>query len=152
MSAPVNAHRHRGVVTVEYAFILILGLLPLLLITFTGMMIFTARQSLEMAAQEGARAAMRFASLGDREATACEVARSRMQWLIDFAGDSSATSCEATALQGAECGLPDTLCMRVTTAYDYNARPFLPGTRTLYRWTLEHPISSTATAQLDLVN
>lgn len=151
--------RHcRGVVTLEYVFMLILGLLPLLLFTFTAVMIFAARQSLTLAAEEGARAAMRYPvavapgvdPLQIRLQNACNTAATNMAWLHNFSSDSGAASCNAEALVDSDCGLADTTCVRVTTRYDYDAKPFLPGTRTLYRWVLEQPISSTAVAQLDL--
>ena len=46
-------------------------------------------------------------------------------------------------------------CITVTTYFDYNAHPFLPGTATLYSWFVKDsagnkiPISSTATIQID---
>ncbi len=149
-----RTRRHvRGVATLEYALILIFGMLPLILFTFTGVMMFAARQSLTLAAEEGARAAMRYAATpGQREQNACNVARHRMQWLFNFSGSTGAVTCQTEVLTGAGCGLADTHCMRVTTRYDYDAKPFLPGTRDLYRWTLGQPITSTAVAQLDLGN
>ena len=153
---PSRGHfRQRGAATIEYVFLVGFGLLPLLLITFTGVMIFAAKQSLTFAAEEGARAAMRQpAIVGGQSAVAvrlqnaCAVAALNMKWLLNFSSNE-VTQCQAQLLEGGDCGLPSTRCVRVTTAYKYDAAPFFPGTGALYRWTLGEPIRSTAVAQLD---
>ena len=55
----------RGVVTIEYAFMLMFGLIPLLLLTYTGVMLMAVQQTLATASSEGARASLRFAPLDD---------------------------------------------------------------------------------------
>jgi Flp pilus assembly protein TadG len=42
--------RQRGVVAIEFALMFLFGLLPLLLLTFNGVLIFAAKQSLTLAA------------------------------------------------------------------------------------------------------
>jgi Flp pilus assembly protein TadG len=48
----------QGVVAIEFALVFLFGVLPLLLLTFSGVMIFAAQQTLTLAAAEGARAAL----------------------------------------------------------------------------------------------
>lgn len=147
--------RQRGAATIEYVFLVGFGLVPLLLLTFTGVMIFAAKQSLTLAAEEGARAAMRQPAVASgqnaanvRLQNACTVAAQNMQWLLNFSS-SEVTRCEASLLEGGACGLAGARCVSVTTAYNYDMAPFFPGTGALYRWTLGEPIRSTAVAQLD---
>ena len=74
---------------VEFALIFLLGVLPLLLLTVSGVLIFAAKQSLTLAASEGARAALRFGvhgSIAEREVSACLAAKESMQWLLAFSG------------------------------------------------------------------
>jgi hypothetical protein len=41
-------------------------------------------------------------------------------------------------------------CLTVVASYNYNAYPFLPGTKTVYGWVMGSNMSSSATVQLDL--
>lgn len=149
------ARRQRGVITVEYALMLMLGLLPLLLFTFSGVMIMAAQQTLAMASAEGARASLRHASPNDRRTAACLAARRSMQWLLQFSGQNpdctAGGSGPIVVAPAAPCaGMATAQCITVRVSYDYAARPFLPGTATLYGWVMRAPIRSTAVAQLDL--
>lgn len=145
-SARMSRHRQRGVVTIEFALMLMLGLIPLLLLTFSGTMIFAAKQSLSLAAAEGARATLHYGTLQQRHNMAEAAAKRSMEWLINFAGTNASVSVSAPAV--CESGSA-TWCYTVTTSYDYTAEPFLPGTKTLYGWVMNGPITDTATAQLD---
>jgi Flp pilus assembly protein TadG len=153
-----NAHRRiAGVVTIEYALLLMLGMFPLLMLTFTGVMVFSAQQSLSLAAAEGARASLRYGDDASRRAAACNAASEAMGWLLTFSKQSSACSnptAPPVQVTGPfVCsGSSDRQCMRVTVSYDYNTHPLLPGTGTLFGWTLGSPLQSAATAQLDLGN
>lgn len=151
--APAGRHRMRGVVTLEYALMLVLGIVPLILLTFSGVMVFAAKQTLSLAAAEGARASLRYGAIADRREAACVAARESMQWLLDFSGqDASCTDANAApiAVAPVACGgAAARPCMRVTVSYDYARHPFLPGTATLYGWTMGE-LSSSAVAQLDL--
>jgi Flp pilus assembly protein TadG len=145
----------RGVVTIEYAFMLMFGLIPLLLLTYTGVMLMAVQQTLATASSEGARASLRYAPPDQRRVAACEAARRSMQWLLTYAAQtpdcSSASSGPIVVSAAAPCsGLADAQCMQVSVSFDYRAKPFLPGTGRLYGWVLDRPISSTAVAQLDL--
>ncbi|HYQ21846.1 pilus assembly protein [Stenotrophomonas sp.] len=145
----------RGVVTLEYALMLMLGLLPLLLFTFSGVMIMAAQQTLATASAEGARASLRYATPEQRRTAACLAARRSMQWLLQFSRQnpdcSAGGSGPIVVAPAAPCtGLATAQCITVTVSYDYAASPFLPGTATLYGWVMRAPIRSTAVAQLDL--
>ncbi|MCF7751377.1 hypothetical protein KQ945_11500 [Bacillus subtilis subsp. subtilis] len=145
----------RGVVTLEFAFMLILGLVPLLLLTYTGVMIMAAQQTLSLASAEGARASLRYASPNDRRIAACQAAQRSMQWLLNFSGQqvncSNAGTPPIVVSAPAPCaGLASAQCMQVSVSYDYRSKPFLPGTGSVYGWLLTQPIRSTAVAQLDL--
>lgn len=141
--------RQRGVAALEFALIFLLGILPLILLTFTGVMIFAAQQSLSLAAAEGARAALRYQpTLPAREATAVTVAATNMQWLLDFSGLSADDLIKATSQP---CTSDASLtCIDVVTSYPYDAHAFLPGTVNLYNWAVgESGLSSHAVVQLD---
>lgn len=58
--------RQRGVASIEFALMLLLGLVPLLLFTFSGVLIMAAQQTLATASAEGARASLRYGSAGER--------------------------------------------------------------------------------------
>lgn len=140
-------HRQRGVAAIEFALLFLFGVLPLLLLTFSGVMIFAAKQSLELAAADGARAALQYqATDAARLARATSVAGNRMQWLLNFSG---ATPAQATSVSEATCYTGIT-CLTVKTFYDYDAHPFLPGTEALYGWALggSKRLESSATIQL----
>lgn len=145
----------RGVVTVEYALMLIFGILPLIMLTFTGVMIFAAKQTLSLAAAEGARASLRYGTLPERRQAACTAASRSMQWLLDFSRQTpncSSASAAPIAVESVACtGTAGLQCMRVTVSYDYENHPFLPGTVALYGWTMGD-LTSSAVAQLDMGN
>lgn len=144
-----------GVVTIEFALMLILGIVPLLMLTFTGVMIFAAKQTLSLAAAEGARASLRYGTLPERRQAACTAASRSMQWLLDFSRqipNCSSASAAPIAVESVACtGTAGLQCMRVTVSYDYENHPFLPGTVALYGWTMGD-LTSSAVAQLDMGN
>lgn len=147
-----TVHAQRGVLAIEFALVFLFGLLPLLLLTLSGVMIFAAKQSLTLAAAEGARAALRY---GDRGMYACQAAQRSMKWLLTFSGESPTctaigigTSISVSALEPCPSA-PTVQCMTVQTSFDYKAHPFIPGTATIYRWVLNGAITSSATVQLD---
>lgn len=149
--------RQRGIVTIEYALMLMFGLVPLLLFTFSGVLIMAAQQTLATASAEGARASLRFASNNDRRVAACEAARRSMQWLLEFSGQSpncsSGGSGPIVVSPAAPCsGTATASCITVTVSYDYHSHPFLPGTGRVYGWVMKDAIRSVAVAQLDLGN
>lgn len=147
--------RQRGVVTLEFAFMLMLGVLPLLFLTYTGVMMMAVQQTLATASAEGARASLRFGTAQQRRVGACQAAQRSMQWLLAYAGQtpdcSNGGSAPILVSQPTPCvGMADAHCIQVSVSYDYGAHPFLPGTGRLYGWAMDRPIRSIAVAQLDL--
>ncbi|HFF5943406.1 MULTISPECIES: TadE/TadG family type IV pilus assembly protein [Stenotrophomonas] len=150
-----NRRRQRGAASIEFALMLMLGLLPLLLFTFSGVMIMAAQQTLATASAEGARASLRYGSANERRTAACVAARSSMQWLLNFSGQpvdcsNGGNNAILVSAQAPCAGLASAQCMTVTVSYDYASHPFLPGTATLYKLVMRAPIRSVAVAQLDL--
>jgi len=151
----MSGRRARGAATIEFAFMLLFGVLPLLMLTYTGVMIMAVQQTLSLAAAEGARASLRYAAPNERRTAACEAARRSMQWLLNYAGQTAncgaASAAPIVVTPPAPCsGLPSAQCMQISVSYDYQAKPFLPGTGRVYGWVMTQPIRSTAVAQLDL--
>lgn len=150
-----NRQGQQGVVALEFALVFLLGLLPLLLITFSGVLIFAAKQSLTLAAANGARAALHYGSNAQRQDYACQAARNSMQWLIRFSNQPLSCPNNLITVTGpATCPSSSTaptgvLCMTVMTSFDYDKYPFLPGTKALYSWTIGSALSSTAIIQID---
>jgi len=149
------ASRARGAATIEFALMLIFGLLPLLMLTYTGVMIMAVQQTLSLASAEGARASLRYATPPERRMAACQAAKRSMQWLLTYAGqqpDCSAAAAPPIVVSApAPCsGMASAQCMQISVSYDYGAKPFLPGTGRVYGWVITEPIRSTAVAQLDL--
>ncbi|OFS96510.1 pilus assembly protein TadE [Stenotrophomonas sp. HMSC10F06] len=147
--------RQRGIATLEFALMLLFGLLPLLLVTYSGVMIMAAQQTLSAASAEGARAAFRHATQTERRTAACVAARRSMQWLLTYARQTpdcaAAGAPPITVSTPAPCAdLPAAQCIRVEVSYDYRAHPFLPGTGRVYGWVMPRALRSTAVAQLDL--
>ncbi|WP_430391634.1 TadE/TadG family type IV pilus assembly protein [Dyella sp. 20L07] len=157
------AHQ-RGVAAIEFALVFLLGVLPLLLLTFSGFLIFAAKQSLTLAASEGARAALHYGTIAQRQTFACQAAQQSMQWLLTFSNESSKVNCAVPQPPGtayipiavsaaAPCAsTPSVQCITVVTSFDYNNHPFLPGTTTVYGWLVKQALSSSATVQLDSQN
>ena len=149
----IAPQRQAGVVTLEYAFLLMIAILPLLIITFSGTLIFAAKQSLTLAAAEGSRAALRYGSVSERQQQACQAATRSMQWLLNFSGQGASCSngsnglVQVSAVYPCESGAAVS-CMRVTTRYPYDNHPFIPGTGSLYGWTIGEPLQSQAVVQL----
>lgn len=155
-TAPAHVRRRQaGVATLEFALMLMFGLLPLLLLTYSGVMVMAAQQTLSLASAEGARASLRFGLPEERREAACAAAQLSMRWLLNFSGQSADCASASTGPIVVSAPAPCTegasvQCIRVTVSYDYDTHPFLPGTARLYRWALGGPISSSAVAQLDL--
>lgn len=143
---------------VEFALVFLMGVLPLLLLTVSGVLVFAAKQSLTLAAAEGARAALHYGtsgSIAEREVSACQAAQRSMQWLLAFSGDAPDCSAPGNtppiAVKAIDCPAGGAQCVQVVTSFDYDAHPFIPGTVTVYGWVLGKTISSSATVQLDSV-
>ena len=135
MRSLAHTHRHlpqRGVAALELALVF-----PVLFLMMYGLLsyglIFAAQHSLAQSAAEGARAALRFDSQNDEEATrttaACSMAKQGVRWLEQVTGHGIACSTQLeTAVQ---CQIPAALanvvrCVSVSLSYDYAASPILP--------------------------
>ncbi|WP_130617056.1 TadE/TadG family type IV pilus assembly protein [Dyella amyloliquefaciens] len=152
--------RQRGMVSLEFALVFMLGVLPLLMLTVSGVLIFAAKQSLTLAASEGARAALHYGTTAQRKTYACQSAQAAMQWLLTFSSET--TSCATPSAPGTTympvaVSSPSTCpsnsamqCITVVASFDYNKHPFLPGTSAVYGWLLAANLSSSATVQIDL--
>lgn len=130
---PAFAHRgrqrQRGVVAIEFALMLMFGLIPLLWLTFTGVMVFAAKQSLTLAAADGARAALRYQTdVGARIATAESIGKQRMIWLYNYSDTAPKVIAKATlSACGGAAATPS--LMTVTASYDYASAPLFPATQ-----------------------
>ena len=130
-----HTHRHllqRGVAALELALVF-----PVLFLMMYGLLsyglIFAAQHSLAQSAAEGARAALRYDSPNDAEATrtaaACAMAKQGVRWLEQVSGHG--IDCTTQAETAVQCQIPVALanvvrCLSVSLSYDYAATPILP--------------------------
>jgi Flp pilus assembly protein TadG len=140
------ARDQRGSMAVEFAMVFPLFFLILYAIV-TYSLIFVAKQSLTLAAEEGARAALNYqmaanpaAALTARSQNACVVANNMAGWL------AGKTSC---ATQSLACNYDATMnCVQVTLTYSYTSHPLVP-VLPLTGLALPSVLTSTATVQLN---
>ncbi|AHX14991.1 pilus assembly protein TadE [Dyella jiangningensis] len=152
--------RQRGVAAIEFALVFMLGILPLIMLTMTGVLIFAAKESLTLAASEGARAALHYGNATQRQTFACQAAQQSMQWLLNFTGES--VDCSAPQSPGGSytpiavsttspCPSNAAVqCMTVVTSFDYDKHPFIPVASSVYGWVMKSNMTSSATVQLDM--
>ena len=138
--------RQRGASAVEFALVF-----PLFFMIFyaivTFSLLFVAQQSLTLAAEEGARAALNYqqaqsvnAALDSRTAAACQAATSLTNWL------AAQASCNAS---WAPCTFDATMrCVTVTLTYNYQSNPLVPPVP-LLNAALPATLSSTSMVQLN---
>ncbi|WP_058835085.1 TadE family protein [Luteimonas abyssi] len=145
-----NRRRARGVATLEFVFILIFGVMPLVLATGTGVLVMAAHQAVTLAAAEGARASLGDGTPSQRKALACATAASAMAWLLEFSDDDDACTSGAIRVESVTCGTSDLPgdCMRVRTRFEYGRHPLLPGTGRLYTAAFDGPVQSVAIVRL----
>lgn len=141
--------RAAGSAAVEFALVF-----PLLFTVLYGIVtysvLFVAEQSLTLAAEEGARAALNYQSatsaaeaLSARSSNACSVAGQSTGWLGTYA---------TCATQAQSCSYNSAMdCVQVTLSYDYASHPLVP-TLPLLSLALPRTLSSVATVQLDPEN
>ncbi|RDU97366.1 TadE/TadG family type IV pilus assembly protein [Trinickia dinghuensis] len=146
---PRKRARSAGNAAVEFALVF-----PLLFLVLYGIVtysvLFVAQQSLTLAAEEGARAALNYQSaasvagaLSARSSNACNVANQSAGWLGAYA---------QCAAQAQNCSYDGAMsCVQVTLTYDYAAHPIVP-TLPLLSLALPQTLSSVATVQLDPEN
>lgn len=123
----------RGVYAIEFAFVFLI-VFALLYATICYGFLLTARLGLQNAAEDGARAGLRYqVSLDARKAAAGQVATQRASWLPDAVKKNlsvQATVCMAAAddcLQAATCGADwNSRCQMVVTVTVMDIGKVLP--------------------------
>ncbi len=140
----------RGSVAVEFALIFpVFFLILYAIVTFS--LIFVAQQNMTLAAEEGARAALNWASntsmasaLTNRGANACAAANQAAASILQ-----NIMQCTQTATS---CGPGNAMyCINVSLSYDYKNNPFVP-TLGLMTAPLPNSLVATATVQLNPEN
>jgi Flp pilus assembly protein TadG len=115
----------RGVAAIEFAlvfpvfFMLLYGII-------TYVLIFLAQQSLALAAEEGARAALRYTT-ADRGTIGCNTATQLIKWLGSDAGGNPIATC--TPIGPVACAFPagtTAQCITVKIIYPYSSKPLVP--------------------------
>jgi Flp pilus assembly protein TadG len=151
--------KQRGVVAIEFALVFLFGMLPLLLLTLAGVLIFAAKQSLTLAASDGARAALHYSASSGNLTDACSAALQSMNWLFVLSdnGTSTPAACTDKSISNTIASIVVTIdctaasgatCVKVTTSYDYDNSPLILGTGKVYGWLMHKPIESTAVIQV----
>lgn len=164
LSTRVHCHSRRkqqGVVAIEFALVFLFGMLPLLLLTLAGVLVFAAKQSLTLAASNGARAALHYSASADGNLIdACSTALQSMNWLFALSnnGTSTPAACTGSSISNAIASIDVTTqgctaasgatCVKVTTRYDYDNSPLILGTGKLYGWLMNKPLESIAVIQV----
>ena len=114
-----------GVAAIEFAlvfpifFMLLYGII-------TYVLIFLAQQSLALAAEEGARAALRYTT-ADRGTIACNTATQLVKWLGNDDGGNPIATC--TPVGPVACAFPagtSAQCITVKIIYPYSSKPLVP--------------------------
>jgi hypothetical protein len=144
---PHGLARQRGNTAIEFAIVF-----PLFFFVFYGIvtysLIFVAQQSLTLAAEEGARAALRYqaaatsvdSSIDLRSIAACQTAQGLTNWLAGLA------QCHAVPTP---CSYDATMrCIQVTLDYAYGQNPLMP-TLPLLNMALPDTLEGNAMVQLD---
>ena len=116
-----------GIAAIEFAlvfpvfFVLLYGII-------TYVLIFLAQQSLTLAAEEGARAALRYAAADSLRLTnACSTATQLVSWLGSGTGGVSIATCNTVG--PVTCALPvgtTARCITVSVSYPYGSQPLVP--------------------------
>jgi Flp pilus assembly protein TadG len=142
-----HLHQQRGSTAVEFAMIFPLFFVVLYgIVTFS--MIFVAQQSLTLAAEEGARAALTYqkgltpdAALAARVNAVCPMVTSMLAPMVATAGCAVTT---ATCNAGMQC-------VKVILTYGYADKPLVPSLPILGN-VLPKTLTSSATIQLNPLN
>jgi Flp pilus assembly protein TadG len=151
-----NTYRgQRGVTAIEFAILFPVFFAILYAIIQYGM-IFAAQQTLTLAAEEGARAALQYqeassttAALTLRQDTAQQACLKSIGWLASV---SSSITCVATTPSQTNCPNSSMYCVQVAADYpNYSAHPLIP-TIALLRWAVPAKLGSSAIVQLDPAN
>ena len=113
--------RQRGAYALEFGAVFLAFFLTFYTMLSWGLIV-TARQSLQLAAEEGARGSLRYQAAGTdvlaqiraRLAAACSLADNAANWVVSASGNS--TSCKATVSGSGLCGSAVPCCL----AFDRN--------------------------------
>lgn len=136
----VFGHRCGGAAAVEFALVFPLFFLLFYAIVAYGF-VFALNQSLTLAAEEGARAAVQDApSMDDRTTNATNTANSVLNWLPDGSFEVTATAANCVAD-------PAAACVTVVATYDYAGHPIVPSLPML-GISIPNTLSAIATVQL----
>ena len=152
--------KQRGVAAIEFAlifpvfFMLLYGII-------TYVLIFLAQQSLALAAEEGARAALRYTSATDpnqRGVIGCNVATGLVSWLGKDSLNNSIATCSSTVpgpctLPGGASAFPvgvTSQCITLKVFYPYGSNPLVPRLLgPVMNVALPTVLASAATVQID---
>lgn len=150
--------KQRGVTAIEFAI-----LFPVFFAILYGIiqfgMIFAAQQTLTLAAEEGARAALQYqyadgtpqGSLTARATAAQTACESMVGWLSSMQGVPSSTICKSVSTSTTTCPNASMYCVTMSTSYPYASKPLIP-TLALLNWVVPSYIGNTATVQIDPAN
>ena len=127
---PASRRRQRGVYAVEFAFVFLV-FFTLLYAIICYSILFTMRISLQNAAEDGARAALRYqADLPGREAKAKEVAQTQAAGLLPVAPTVEAKVCQVVGgncTAGRTCGAAwESRCQVIVTVTASSMGQMLP--------------------------
>lgn len=135
-----SLYAQRGVYALEYALVFPLVFVVLYAILSYGIL-FTIRLGMQNAAEEGARAALRYQSvntalcadqLSCRRLAAVNAARTGIDWLSAATVDAKVClvdtddTCTSSAIPSCGSSLATRCQMIVTVSYDYEANPLAP--------------------------
>ncbi|AMO98749.1 tadE-like family protein [Collimonas arenae] len=160
VAAASGCRKQRGVAAIEFAlifpvfFMLLYGII-------TYVLIFLAQQSLALAAEEGARAALRYTSATDpnqRGVVGCNVAKGLVSWLGKDSKNNSIATCSFPT--PAPCTLPGgasafpagvtSQCITIKVFYPYSSNPLVPRLLgPVMNVALPTTLASAATVQID---
>ncbi|SFC50268.1 TadE/TadG family type IV pilus assembly protein [Collimonas sp. OK412] len=139
----------RGIAAIEFAlvfpvfFMLLYGII-------TYVLIFLAQQSLALAAEEGARAALRYTT-ADRGVIGCSTATQLIKWLGTDSGGNPIATC--TPVGPVACALPvgtSAQCITVRVVYPYSSKPLVPLLLgSLMSVAIPNKLASSATVQIN---
>ena len=150
--------KQRGVTAIEFAI-----LFPVFFSILYGLiqygMIFAAQQTLTLAAEEGARAALQYqyadgtasGSLTARAKVAQTACAGTVGWLATMSGVSTSTICTATVPASSSCPNTSMYCVQASASFPYSTNPLIP-TISLLKWAVPSSLGNTATVQLDPAN
>ncbi|MDQ0014255.1 Flp pilus assembly protein TadG [Variovorax boronicumulans] len=129
---PASTHAQRGVYAIEFAFVFLMAFTLLYAVICYGLLL-TLRMGLQNAAEDGARAALRYQLSLDRRGTeAVDVAELRTNWLPDTLKQSRSVIATVCTVEGSNCTAPacgmewGNRCQMVVTVTVGNMRQVLP--------------------------